>query len=209
MLTLPVCLHMAAARITSQRHITMGLFDIFRKRKDEPVAAASPQTLLPSICYSIAYFVLPHYAFNDREKLIGMFTDTPASVGPFFYLMGCQMQKVEPVSDDAPLFLPHHGQFDSVHDYFILEYPTPPPIDLSGIDVTKLEEDQLPVLAPYFSAVVRHRQTQTIRYYTLGQAPFGGGTTLRSIIPDGANSNLGPGPKPQLDAFLERLHRAA
>ncbi len=186
----------------------MGLFDILRKRKGEPVAAPTPQASLPSICYSIAYFVLPHYTFNDREKLTGMFTDTPNSVGPFFYLMGCQVQKVEPDTDDAQGFRSHYGQLDNAHDYFILEYPTPPPIDLSGIDITKLGEEQLPVLAPYLSAIVRHRQTQITRYYTLGQSPIGGGTTFRSVTPEGENCNLGSGPTPQLNAFLDHLRNA-
>jgi hypothetical protein len=69
----------------------------------------------------------------------------------------------------------------------------------------QLPRDQVPVLAPYFSAVVRHRQTNEVNYYTLGQAPTGGGTTLRAVMPDNSNCNLGPGPEPRLDAFLARL----
>jgi hypothetical protein len=108
----------------------MGLFDRFRKQpKDEPEVTPSPQSCLPSICYGVAYIVLPHYAFKDCDKLIGMFTDTPSSAGPFFYLMGCHVQKTEPVHDDARSFRSHHGQLDDAHDYFVLEYPTPPPVD--------------------------------------------------------------------------------
>src|SRR5688572_2334684 len=102
----------------------MGLFDKFRKRNDERAAAPSSESSLPSICYGVAYFVLPHYAFKDCDKLTGMFTDTPTSAGPFFYLMGCQVQEIEPVHEDALRFRVHHGQLDSAHDYFVLEYPT-------------------------------------------------------------------------------------
>jgi len=41
--------------------------------------------------------------------------------GPFFYLMGCQVQKTESVHEDAPRFRAHHGALDGTHDYFVLE----------------------------------------------------------------------------------------
>ncbi len=186
----------------------MGLFDKFRNRNNEAPATPPAQSSLPSLCYGIAYFILPHYAFQDCDKLTTMFVDTPTSAGPFFYFMGCQMRKTKPVREDATRFRVHHGGLDGAHDYFVLEYPTPPPVDLSRTDPTQLPPEQMPVLAPYFSAVVRHRQSRAVSYYTLGQAPFGGGTTLRSVTPEGANCNLGPGPEPRLDEFLARLRSA-
>ena len=185
----------------------MGLFDRFKKRKVEKTAESTSQSPLPSICYGIAYLVLPHYAFKDCDKLIAMFTDTPTSTGPFFYLMGCQVQKTEPVHEDAARFRAHYGELDGTYDYFILEYPTPPPIDLVGIDPTQLSPERMPVLAPHFSAILRHRHTKVISYYTLGQSPIGGGTTFRSVTPNGANCNLGPGPEPRLDVFLVHLKK--
>lgn len=59
------------------------------------------------------------------------------------------------------------------------------------------------ILAPHFSAIVRG--AVEVRYFILGQSPIGGGTTLRCILPDGNNCNLGPGPKPELAAFLHAL----
>lgn len=173
----------------------MGLFDRIRKPTDEP-AATSTRHSLSSICYCIAYFVLPHYAFKDCDQLVRRFTDDPAKAGPFFYLIGCQMLKAEPIREDALKIKAHHGQLDDMCDYFVMEYPTPPPIDLSATEV---------VLAPHFSAILRGRQDGKTNYYTLGQAPLGGGTTLRSVTPDGKNCNHGPGPEVRLDAFLARL----
>ena len=186
----------------------MGLFDRFRKRNDEPQATPPSQSSLPCICYGIAYLVLPHYAFNDCDKLVTMFTDTPTSAGPFFYVMGCQVQKTEPVHEDALRFRAHYGELDGAHDYFVLEYPTPPPVDLSGTDPSQMPPERLPVLAPYFSAIIRHRETKAVNYYTLGQAPFDGGTTFRSVTPEGANCNHGPGPEPCLEVFLAHLRSA-
>ena len=183
----------------------MGLFDLFKKRTRETKVEPPRQLSLLSISYGIAYFILPHYAFNDCDKLASMFIETPTSAGPFYYLMGCQMQKTEPVMEHASLFRVHHGDLNGTHDYFILEYPTPPPVDFSGTDPTKLSEEEMPVLAPYFSAIVRPRQEGPVQYYTLGQAPIGGGTTLRSVTPEGMNCNLGPGPNASLDEFLARL----
>jgi hypothetical protein len=181
----------------------MGLFDKLLRRNRPPPAAPSSPSSLPPICYDVAYFILPHYAFNDCDKLVSMFRDTPASVGPFFYLMACNARKLEPVRDDALKFRPHHGELDGARDYFIMEYPNPPPVDFSGIDLTKLPPERGPVLAPHFSAIVRHRDTKAVNYYNLGQAPFGG-TTFRSVTPE-ANANHGPGPEPRLDLFLARI----
>jgi hypothetical protein len=182
----------------------MALFDRFLKQEDESAAALPPRQPLPSICYDIAYYILPHYAFRDGDKLVAMFEDTPESTGPFFYLMGCQTEKIEPVEEDARRFRVQHGALDDVRDYFLIEYPEPPPMDLTGVDVTRLPPGAMPVLAPFFSVVIRDRVTRVVRYFVLGQAPLGG-TTLRSVSADGRNANLGHGPEPDLQAFLDAL----
>ena len=179
----------------------MGLFDIFRKRK----GARLP---LPRICYDIAYTALPHVAFNDCDGLVKLFTDGPVPAGAFLYVSVCRALKTEIVRDDAKRFREHFGKLDETRDYFVLEYPTPPPVDLSGVDLSQMPREQIPVLAPYFSAVVRRRETGMVNYYTLGQAPVGGGTTFRAVTPDGSNCNLGPGPEPGLDAFLATLRKS-
>jgi len=61
------------------------------------------------------------------------------------------------------------------------------------------------VLAPYFSAIICNAGAAESQYFILGQAPIGGGTTLRCILPEGANCNLGPGPEPELSAFLDAV----
>ena len=176
----------------------MGLFDIFRKQKGARLS-------LPRICYDIAYTALPHAAFNDCDGLVKMFRDGPISVGAFFYVTVCQALKTEIVREDAKRFREHFGTLDEARDYFVLEYPAPPPVDFSGVDLSRIPREKIPVLAPYFSAVLRHRQTGAVTYYILGQALEGGGTTLRSVTADDVNCNLGPGPEPGLDAFLAAL----
>lgn len=188
----------------------MSFLDKFRKSKP---TSPTPQACLPGICWSIAYVILPHYAFEDCDKFVSIcmnrvFTTTSEALDPagmFFYFMGCQAHKVAPTKEDGFRFRVHHGPLDDARDYYVLEYPPPPPLDLTHIDPTTLTPEQRPVLAPYFSVVVRHRQTKAVGYYVLGQAPIGGGTTLRSVTPDGANCNHGPGPEPRLDSFLARL----
>ena len=92
----------------------------------------------------------------------------------------------------------------------LTEYPVPPVVDFTKIFPGKnIAEAEVPVLAPLFSAMLRHRDTgSVVAYYVLGQSPVGGGTTLRSIGKDGVNANLGAGPAPELDAFLECLRTA-
>ncbi|QDU74263.1 hypothetical protein Pan97_12700 [Bremerella volcania] len=177
----------------------MGLFDFFKKPK--------PSVPLPQLCYDVAYFVLPHYAHEDFEKLDGMCRETPGTAGPFFYVMACQMRKVEPDVETAKTFHWHVGSFHGVVDYLTLAYPTPPPVDMAGKSPEELLRSQPPlVLAPYFSSVLRDREGK-ISYYILGQSPLGGRTTLRCITADGANCNLGPGPTPTIEQFHAALSK--
>ena len=75
---------------------------------------------------------------------------------------------------------------------------------MSGVAVEDLvSAAKKVVLAPHFSAILRDADGVT-DYYVLGQAPIGGGTTLRHVS-DGVNANLGPGPAPSLAAFLASL----
>lgn len=179
----------------------MGLFDWFKK---------SPTVPLPQLCYDVAYFVLPHYAFEGIDKLVDLCLNTPALAGPFFYVMAAQMRKVEPVSEDAKLFRWHHGLLSDEREYFALEYPLPPAVNMSNLsDEQAIERmtngDSKLVLAPYFSAIIRGAELSEPRYFILGQSPLGGGTTLRCITPEGLNCNLGPGPEPDLASFLEAV----
>lgn len=177
----------------------MGLFDWFRKPK--------PSISLPQLCYDVAYFMLPHYAYDDLEKVTNLCLNTPTAAGPFFYVMACQMRKVEPDLEDAKRFRWHHGDLDADREYFVLEYPVPPPIDLSDVPIEKLASlgGSPIVLAPHFSAIIRDRSETEATYFILGQAPMDDGTTLRCVTRDGMNCNLGPGPEPQLNAFLDVL----
>lgn len=173
----------------------MGLFDIFRKPK--------PVVPLEQLCYDVAYFLLPHYVYNDVQKIIDLCLSTPTAAGPFFYVMACQMRKVEPVMEDAPRFRWHRGDLGRNREFYVLEYPTPPPVDMSQVSPEEIVSGEAAfVLAPHFSGVIRDPGTGNVDYYILGQAPIGGGTTLRSVLQDGVNCNLGPGPEPQLEAFL-------
>jgi hypothetical protein len=160
---------------------------------------------LPQLCYDVAYFVLPHYAFRDVAKLADLCLNSPTAAGPFFYIMAATSRQVEPVIEDAKRFRWHHGQWDEGQDYFALEYPVPPPVDMSDVTVEQMTGGPLKfVLAPHFSVIVRGGGP-VAQYFILGQSPIGGGTTLRCIEPEGINSNLGPGPKPQLAAFLDTV----
>src|SRR5437660_12179173 len=98
----------------------MGLFDWLKKPPD----AAIP---LPQLCYDVAYFILPHYAYNDLAKVVDLCSNSPTAAGPFFYVMACKLRKVEPVIEDARLFRWHHDRSSEGREAYILEYPTPPP----------------------------------------------------------------------------------
>jgi hypothetical protein len=187
----------------------MGLFDRFRKR---PATPQSPVAVsLEQLCYDIAYFILPHYAFNELSKVTDLCLKSPEAAGPYYLVMASVRRNLEPTIEDAKKLQWHHGDLSGGIEYFVLQYPTPRPIDFTGAPLAKFQEarDGLPVIvmAPYFSAVVVKEGQAEAEYFVLGQAPMGGGTTLRTIRRDGANCNLGPGPEPELPLFLEAIRK--
>jgi hypothetical protein len=162
-------------RSAAESEERMGWFDWFRKPK--------PTVPLPQLCYDVAYFILPHYAFRDLDKLADLCLNAPTAAGPFFYVMAAQARKVEPDPEDAKRFRWRHGQLDEDREYFALEYPIPPPIDMSDVRIEQVvARGTAFVLAPHFSAIIRGRGAA--QYFILGQAPMGGGTTLRCILPE-------------------------
>lgn len=178
----------------------MGLLNIFRRRK-------KPEYSLPSISYHIAYFLIPPLADETWEMLAHTFAASPPTAGALFYDLGCRAQGVDPRSEDAERFGAHSGELESGHEYLVLEYPTPPPLNLDPNNLGCLMAGGLPVLAPFYSALLRQKDSNKGEYYILGQSPMDGRTTLRSISPrpDYTNHNLGPGPEPNLEAFLAVL----
>jgi hypothetical protein len=155
----------------------------------QPMPGAAKEVSLSDISYAVAYFVLPGYAYGRISKIEELCQKNPEAAGPFFYVMACQVRKIPPNRADAELFSWKLGSLDDQTDFFVMVHPKPPAVALS--------------VAPYFSGIFRNRITQKVAYYVLGQTPVGGGTTLRSVtLNPMVNSNLGPGPEPDLDSFL-------
>jgi hypothetical protein len=157
-------------------------------------------------CYAMAYFVLPDYFTRGAEALADRLSSSPLECGTF-YIMGCTMRGLEPQMDLLHSFPVHRGDLNENTRYCIVEYPTPPALDLSDLSMEEmLALSGRLVLAPYFSAVLWDR-TGAARYYVLGQSPDGF-TTFRKVEPD-MNANLGPGCEPALGAFVDLLRERA
>jgi hypothetical protein len=184
----------------------MGIFDFFRKKpsQDQSNGEEEPGIGLPQLCYDIAYFILPNYIFHDLKKLTSLCQETPSAAGPFFYVMACNLREIEPDVEVARSLKLHTGSHAD-RPYLALEYPTPPDVDfdLAETDPAKLmDAARLIVLAPYWSVIFCDQKPE---YFILGQSPLIGTTTVRQILPEGMNCNLGPGPKPTLPLFLEAI----
>lgn len=155
---------------------------------------------LPHICYEMAYFMLPQMLFTDAQRTIADFSGHGPTSGGYLYFIFCKAHGIEPVPEHARAFHVHVGELSEGWTYHVLEYPTPKP----GT-VNLLDKDS--VLAPYFSAILHRQATGEMDYYTLGQRPMVGGTTLRTVTREGVNANLGEGPAPELNAFLDALRQ--
>jgi hypothetical protein len=153
---------------------------------------------LPRISYTTAYRVLPRFAFKAFEKADEMWKKNQMSAGPSFYWMSCGEMKLQPMVEDARTYIAESGPLTNDYFVYLLTYPVPPPIDFHDPGLTPERR----ILAPHFSAIIRHLTSGEVHYFVLGQAPHGGLTTLRCVTVEHANCNLGPGPVAEKVAFL-------
>ncbi len=155
--------------------------------------------------YDAAYFVLPGYAHGPAAKLDELYRQWGENLGAFFYVMARKMRDAAPSAEDAKRYRWHHDSLPGGRAYHVLQFPVPPPFDAAAmLAALSTKAGRPPPLAPHFAAVL-YALDGTPSYYVLGQNPIGGGTTLRSVaFPGGnmVNSNLGPGPAPDLAEFV-------
>jgi hypothetical protein len=155
-------------------------------------------------CYTMAYFLLPQYVSREGATFVENLSRSATLGAGFYYVMACSMNAKEPDMNLIRSFPVHLGDLDAVHRYCIVQYPSPPAVDLSELSLDEmLQMADKVVLAPYFSAIVLNKQSNEVRYFILGQSPDGF-TTLRGVTPE-LNANLGPGCEPELDEFVALL----
>jgi hypothetical protein len=143
------------------------------------------------VCYSVAYFLLPQLIFQEWETFAPKLADERETIGAFLYFVACKHQSIEPQSEIMAQFATQRHQLDDGTTCYLFLFPAP---RTHGV-------------YPYLSALLYHPDTDKKQYYVLGQTPFSGGTTLR-MVSQGINANLGPGPEPTPEAFLEVLSRS-
>ncbi len=164
--------------------------------------SASP---LPQLAYDIAFFILPYYAFNRIEKVDEFYETYKTNAGACFYFAAAQAAEVTFNQEDAKLFQWHRCVIQDTWPCDVLQFPTPAPIDLKNSSLKTNEESSL-VLSPYFCAIVRESTQSEPHVLILAQNPLGE-TSIRSVSKTGVNANLGTGPQPNLDAFLDAITR--
>ncbi|MFZ6709455.1 hypothetical protein [Undibacterium sp. TC9W] len=179
----------------------MGLFDFF---KSKPPARIS----LEQLSYNIAYQILPHYVFRQAAQLFDIVEKADENSHYLFYHLGCKAQEIPSLQEEATQYRWHQCELDASHTLLVLAYPQATPVDLTGKSLEEVKQSAGTwVLAPHFSGIVRNKSSQHIRYYVLGQTSMGGGTVLREIDDMGTNANLGAGPQPALDTFVELMRQ--
>lgn len=187
----------------------MGLFDFLKPKPKAPTPEkpfATPEELA-QVCYGLAYYVLPNFAHREFDQFLRIWRTPFPPLGTMLCEFACSKQNLRSTPEQAAAFKMQDGQLTSSCDYYLVQFPSPPPF--AGIDFDNLESvlssgGRPPVLAPFFAAVLDNRASGHRRFYVLGQSPTGG-TTFRSVTADGSNCNHGPGPEPTSFAFLERL----
>ncbi len=181
--------------------------DVPRMRTDETDAGAeSARPELGDVAYELGYRVLPYYAFERFEKIEEMCSASLGRARTFFYLLACKRRSVQPQKEEAAGFRWHLGDLNRELRFWIVEYPPALPVDHGGVSLAeRMRAGESVTLAPYFSAIVRDKTGSRVAYFVLGQSPEPGVTTVRRLQPDRQNQNLGPGPEPRLDAFINAI----
>lgn len=155
--------------------------------------------ILDRTSYVAAYSILPHCVFQDFDSFIKTCQQHPEMVGKFLGTMAGETMGFRPPETYLDQYRCYLGNFDD-REYLAIEYPTKQPGDEEDTDTVRQ------VLAPYFS-VILFGSAAPPQLFNLGQAPFGNDTTVRGITGDGTNANLGPGPTPNLELFLDAIRK--
>ncbi len=151
-----------------------------------------------SLCYEIAYRLIPHYLHHDRAKLLDFFGRQRAAL--MLYALAAAGRGVDPDPEVANRF--RSGYVPAGDDgttTFVITYPEPRE---RFVTLEAFRRDR-PSLGPHLSATVFGVDGRS-RHFVLHQS-FEGATNLRLV--DGAtNANLGPGSPVDVDAFVELVH---
>ena len=181
----------------------MGFFSKIFRRESKPVPL--DDTSPTGLSYHVAYKALPLLAFKNMDKIKEIWEAEPAAAGPAMFAEACAMSEVPPPEEML-------GQFSAVKhtlsgiEFYLLIHPVPEPVDYSDIDpIQVIQAGETPTLAPYFSCAAYDSAGDTVKVFVLGQAAIGDGTTLRTVSSDGHNGNLGPGPQPTIDHFIDAI----
>src|SRR4029077_21146239 len=167
------------------------------------------QNALAHICYTIAYNLLPKRLYSEPQKTL--LTFTLKSGASFWYEIGCQAHGKQPIEEERGAFNAFYGRMAVDVDSYILEYPSPPQLDILELQdhlthpVPSRVDIDRPVLAPYFSGILHRKSDHHLRYCVLAQG-IGDQATLRSVGPNGEETVLGFSPEHSLDAFVKILH---
>jgi len=153
---------------------------------------------LPRLCYDIAYYILPIFVNEFLDQLLQICETRPDKAGECLYELACQRRGLAPEPEVAKQFCWHADTLADGRKVLTLAYPEPPPVQLD-VESFPTAEGRV-ILAPHFSALVLDEDDPPA-HYILGQAPFGGGTTLRMFMDENSHCNLGPGPAPTLENF--------
>jgi len=167
---------------------------------------------LARISYSLAYRTLPELVYARWDEFLDLWNGGVPF--PVFLAIKGSSDMVKHLSlEQIWEFKYYQGELTSDSQYLLIEYPLPPEHgegpkmdDLLAAFAKgqKPSLDVVPVLGPYFSAVIYCSKTNEKHIYILGQS-LSGGTTIRFIAPGGMNANCGPGPDPSAAAFLEAV----
>jgi len=166
---------------------------------------ASPSEELFRFCYLSAYDALPSALMSDSEAFFRTYYPA-AQPALAWYTQMCLLTGASFDPFSAATLHWHKGRLPSGREYMVLEYPKPNPVALTVEEFEKGKRGDLGGhwLGPYYSAMLRATAAKPASCFALGQSPIKGITTLRRCT-IAAHYNLGYGPDPQLESFLEIL----
>ena len=165
------------------------------------------------VYYAAATVVIPYRVFDHCELFVKEALSAPSDTVANILLQASLQIRVGIPDWERKLHIDtgreYLEQFNLVSGdltpqtkYIVIPFPKPPPVILRWTD-------GFPVCGVFFVGVVYSPTDFSTRCYVLRPSMPGSPdpTTLRELLKDGTNLNLGGGCRPNTDAFIELLRR--
>lgn len=196
----------------------MGLFDFLKaketKKSGLPSTPLHPRELA-HVSYAIAHRLLPPFAFEKFDEFLKLWNDK-RPFGVMLYFTGSKLCNLPSNSVDGRKFTLSTGTLTSSKDYYLIEFPEPPPCNHDqaySLWLLKTPPEQRPaiplaekpLIGPRKAAIIHDKVRNECSYFLVEQTIRADRNVFRSYNAAYQHHNLGECPTMSTLDFLNRI----